>query len=100
MLAECGYDARLVVGYVRGQDWGSGAGGHAWVGLIDQKSGHEFYLESTGETAESRARTPPRVEFRKDYFPEMQVTKAGYFLPESQDQLTSITKGWTFYQIN
>jgi hypothetical protein len=99
MLAHHGHEARMVVGFVAGPDWGP-AGGHAWVGLVDPDTGREYLLESTGETQHSRLRTPPRVAVKIDYTAEMQIVSNGYYTLDNPGvRNPSLTKGWTFSRV-
>ena len=98
MLEQEGYDARMVVGFVDGPSWGT-AGGHAWVGLVDKKSGKEYLLESTGETQGSRMRTPPLYALqaaKEHYYSEMQIVNSGYYTKADASQACGLSKGWTF----
>lgn len=98
MLQQAGYDARMVVGYVDGPEWGT-AGGHAWVGFVDKSSGKEYLLESTGETQESRMRTPPLYVLQAanhHYYSEMQIVRNGYYTKADSSMVSGLTKGWTF----
>lgn len=78
-LRSAGHDARIVTGQTRGARWLSSGGAHAWVVLVDGDTGKQYLLETTGESQESRMRTPPLASLKAgEYQPEHQVVPTGY----------------------
>ena len=76
-LRSAGHDARIVTGQMRRGL--SSVEGHAWVVLVDRDTGKQYLLETTGESHESRMRTPPLASLKAgEYLPEHQVVPAGY----------------------
>lgn len=77
-LRSAGHDARIVTGQMRG-GWLSSGDGHAWVVLVDGDTGKQYLLETTGESQESRMRTPPLASLKAgEYMPEHQIVPTGY----------------------
>jgi len=67
-----GYDARIALGIytIAGRDEL-----HAWT--VIRSNGIDYILESTGYTQEARMRSPPRAQFKIQYWPTYQVKKGG-----------------------
>ena len=87
-LRASGYDARVVLGVVT---WG---GYHAWVVLIDPKSGKQYLLESTSATQRFPLRTPPLTALKTEYTPTYQILPDAYLGRTTKTWTSEYLTGW------
>ena len=99
LLCYYSFDARYVAGYLIDE---RGPGVHAWVVLREPKSGNEYLLESTLETADMKMRVPPRTFCRDQgrYIPRLQVKEKGYLLRFNGGWTSDYTYGWQIINLD